>query len=56
MANDMFGSMPTSIPKSSNEVKRVDLTQADMGARKSHIPTLAKDAKSAIRHVSQSKN
>jgi len=45
--------MPTAVPKSSNEVERVDLTQADMGARKSHIPTLERNPKNAVRHVTQ---
>ena len=53
MADTIFKSLPTAVPKSSSEVERVDLTQADMGARKSHIPTLEKNPKNAVRHVSQ---
>jgi len=56
MARDLFRNLPSEIPKSSNEVERVDLTQADMGARKSHIPTLQKNPKAAIRHVTSGRN
>lgn len=49
----IFKNLPTSVPQGSSEVERVDLTQADMGARKSHIPTLQKNPKNAVRHVSQ---
>lgn len=52
MAKDMFGNLPSAIPKSSGSVERVDLTQADMGARKSHLPTLQKNPKNAVKHVS----
>lgn len=52
----IFKNLPTSVPKSSGEVERVDLTQADMGARKSHIPTLEKNPKNAVRHVTQGRN
>ncbi len=56
MADKIFGNMPTAIPKNSSEVERVDLTQADMGARASHLPKLAKNPKNAVRHVSQGRN
>jgi hypothetical protein len=51
MARDMFGSLPSAIPKNSSEVVRVDLTQADLGARASHLPKLEKNPKMAIKHV-----
>lgn len=53
MAKDMFGNLPSGIPKNSNQVERVDLTQADMGARASHLPKLEKNPKNAVKHVSQ---
>lgn len=53
MPKDMFGSLPTAIPKNSSQVERVDLTQADMGARASHLPKLAKNPKNAVKHVSE---
>lgn len=51
MAKDMFGSLPTAIPKNDPKIERVDLTQADMGARASHLPKLQKNPKQAIKHV-----
>ncbi len=52
----MFGNLPTAIPKSSNQVERVDLTQSDMGARAAHVPKLAKNPRNAVRHVTQGRN
>jgi len=51
MAKDLFGSLPTAIPKSSQEIQRVDLSVAEQGARKSHVPTLERNPKQAIKHV-----
>lgn len=51
MSRDMFGNLPTAIPKDSGEIIRVDLTEAKMGARKSHLPTLERNPKMAIKHV-----
>jgi hypothetical protein len=56
MADKIFANLPTAIPKGSNEVERVDLTQADMGARASHLPKLEKNPKNAVRHVTQGRN
>lgn len=53
MAKDMFGNLPTAIPKNDPTIERVDLTQADMGARANHLPKLEKNPKQAIKHVSQ---
>jgi hypothetical protein len=52
MAKDMFGNLPTAIPKDDPKIIRVDLTQADMGARASHLPKLTSNPKLAIKHVS----
>ena len=52
MAKDMFGSLPTAVPKNDPKVQRVDLTQADMGARASHLPRLERNPKQVIKHVS----
>lgn len=53
MAKDMFGSLPTAIPKSSTEVQRVPLDKADQGARLSHVPSLDRNPQNAIKHVTQ---
>lgn len=53
MAKDMFGNLPTAIPKDSDNIVRVPLDKADQGARKSHLPTLERNPKMAIKHVSQ---
>lgn len=53
MADKMFGNLPTAIPKNSPSVERVDLSQADMGARASHLPKLQKNPKNAVSHVTQ---
>jgi hypothetical protein len=52
MAKDMFGNLPTAVPKDSPNIIRVDLTQADMGARASHLPKLSTNPKMSIKHVS----
>ncbi len=53
MADKIFGNLPTAIPKNSANVERVDLSQADMGARASHLPKLQKNPKNAVQHVTQ---
>ena len=52
MAKDMFGNLPSAIPKDDPKIIRPDLTQADMGARASHLPKFEKNPKLAIKHVS----
>lgn len=53
MAKDMFGNLPTAIPKDSSEIVRVPLDRADQGARLSHLPKLERNPKMAIKHVTQ---
>jgi len=52
MPKDMFGNLPSSVPKDDPKIVRVNLTQADMGARASHLPKLMKNEKISIKHVS----
>jgi hypothetical protein len=52
MAKDMFGNLPTAIPKDSPEIQRVPLDVADQGARRSHLPRLDRNPKQVIKHVS----
>jgi hypothetical protein len=51
MAKDLFGSLPTAIPKSSPTIQRVDLSVAELGGRKSAVPTLERNPKQTIKHV-----
>jgi hypothetical protein len=53
VAKDMFGNLPTAIPKSSDTIQRVDLSVAELGGRKSAVPTLERNPKQAIKHVTQ---
>jgi len=53
MARDMFGSLPTAIPKDSQTIQRVPLDRADQGARLSHLPKLDRNPKQVIKHVTQ---
>jgi len=39
------------IPKSDPAVVRVDMTEADIGGRKSHLPNAGKSDKMSITHV-----
>lgn len=52
MSKDMFGSLPSSIPKDSKDIVRVAFDEQEMGARKSHLPKLGRN-KLAISHVKQ---
>lgn len=40
------------IPKSDPQVIRIDMTKADIGGRKSHLPNESKSDKMSITHVS----
>lgn len=42
----------TKIPKSDPMVVRVDMSEADIGGRKSHMPNAEKSDKMSITHVS----
>lgn len=46
----------TKIPKSDPQIVRVDMTEADIGGRKSHMPNAAKSDKMSITHVSGESN
>lgn len=41
----------TKIPKSDPRVVRVDMSEADIGGRKSHMPNAEKSDKMSITHV-----
>lgn len=50
MSKDIFGSLPTSIPKSDSRIIRPDFEKQDMGARKSNMPKLSKNGMTIV-HV-----
>jgi hypothetical protein len=43
MAKDIFGSLPSNIPKSDSRIIRVDMAEQEMGARKAHLPKVSKN-------------
>ena len=51
MANNLFLTQRSSIPKSDGRVSRVDFTESQVGARKKHLPKLAKRPEMSIVHV-----
>ena len=50
MAN-IFQDSTKSVPKSDEQIVRVDMEQIDIGGRKSHLPAGEKSAGMAIDHV-----
>lgn len=48
---DVFRNQTRKIPKSDPRVVRVDMTEADIGGRKSHMPNAEKSDKMSISHV-----
>ena len=38
MSKDIFGSLPTNVPKGDSRIIRPDFEQQEMGARKGHLP------------------
>ena len=48
---DIFKNKTTKIPKSDPAVVRVDMTEADIGGRKSALPNAEKSDKMSITHV-----
>lgn len=50
MSKDIFGSLPTSIPKSDSRISRVPFDKQDMGGN--HLPKLPKNGQPIV-HVRQ---
>jgi len=48
---DIFKNTSKKIPKSDPAIVRVDMTEADIGGRKSHMPNAEKSDKMSITHV-----
>lgn len=48
---DIFKNSSRKIPKNDPQVVRVDMTEADIGGRKSHLPNAEKSDKMSITHV-----
>lgn len=52
MSKDIFGNLPSNIPKSDKRIVRVDFEQQEMGARKSNMPKVEKNGQPIV-HVTQ---
>ena len=48
---DIFKNSTKKVPKSDPAIVRVDMTEADIGGRKSHMPNAEKSDKMSITHV-----
>jgi len=52
MANmNIFQNAAKSIPTSDEQIVRIDMDKADIGGRKSHLPSQAKSPALALSHV-----
>jgi hypothetical protein len=51
MAQNIFQDPTRSIPKSDEQIVRVDMEQLDIGGRKSHLPGQDKSSDMSISHV-----
>lgn len=51
MAQNIFQDSTKSVPKSDEQIVRVDMEQLDIGGRKSHLPSEGKSADMSITHV-----
>lgn len=48
---DIFKNNTRKVPKSDPAIVRIDMTQSDIGGRKSHMPEAQKSDKMSITHV-----
>ena len=51
---NIFQNPSKSIPKSDEQIKRVDMEQIDIGGRKSHLPGQQKAPEMSVQHVGTS--
>jgi hypothetical protein len=51
MAVNLFQNSAKSIPKSDEQIVRVDMEQIDIGGRKSHLPGQSKADSMTLQHV-----
>lgn len=51
MAVNIFQNSTKTIPKSDEQIVRVDMEQIDIGGRKSHLPSQSKSDSMSIQHV-----
>ena len=54
MSRDIFGNMPSNVPKSDSRIIRVDFEENEMGARKGFVPRLPKNNQPIV-HVTTSR-
>ena len=48
---NIFQDPTKSVPKSDEQIVRVDMEQSDIGGRKSHLPSASKSSDMTISHV-----
>ena len=48
---NIFQNNAKSIPKSDEQIVRVDMEQSDIGGRKSHLPSMEKSGALGLSHV-----
>lgn len=51
MPQNIFQDSTRSVPKSDEQIVRVDMEQMDIGGRKSHLPANSKSSDMSISHV-----
>lgn len=51
MAVNIFTNSTKSVPKSDNQIVRVDMEQSDIGGRKDHLPNQTKSSDMTVEHV-----
>lgn len=51
MAVNVYSNSTKALPKQDSQILRVPMDELEIGGRKSHLPSKAKDAKMAISHV-----
>ncbi len=51
MAFNIFQDPTKSVPKSDEQIVRVDMEQLDIGGRKSHLPAASRSDSMSISHV-----
>lgn len=51
MPTDIFQNPVKSMPKSDEQIVRIDMDKSDIGGRKSHLPNTSKNGELSINHV-----
>lgn len=48
---DLFQNSTKTLPKSDDQIIRIDMDKSDIGGRKSHLPSQEKNSELSIAHV-----